>query len=399
MDRKEKYILMCQIDEVFSFEVTFGDKNDVRLLGKVSHFDSAPYGIKKNIDSEKINNAVFRFFNCRTISPMRWEYEEILKNTGTENGFDLAFQGHGLSLFDHYWYKKEGEDLRYEDINFFTNKWDDSFARIVLSGDYFKLKNVDLNVPDIVNAGWGVKGWICEDDGPKLYKLGIVKDHFEEPLAEVLCSRLAKRMFHNNEFCEYQLKKINDKYSSCSKVIINVDEELVPLSIVIPTEIYDIYRQKNTNRDMNNLFFEKIKEVDIPGINDFFIKLACWRSLCFANDLHFDNLSAIRNIKTGEIRLAPVFDFGGAFGSGKTGRQLLENINKATYLIVYFAFGDLNPDWDYSWYDPHSLDGFEDEIRELLSKSDFYNPQLIDNIIDVFQHQKASLDENSKKKI
>lgn len=397
MDRKEKYILMCQNDEVFSFEVIIGKSSDVILLEKLSHFDRAPYGIKKNIDSEKINNAVFRFFNSRTISPMRWDYEEILKNTGTENSFDLAFKGHGLSLFDHYWYKKEEENLRYEDINFFTNKWDDSFAKAVLNGNYSELKNVDLNVPDIVTSGWSAKGWIYEEDGPKLYKLGIAKDHYEEPLAEVLCSRLAKRMFHNNEFWEYQLREINDKYASCSKVIINVDEELIPLSNVVPSDIYFIYRQKNTNRDMNDLFFKKIKEVDIPGINDFFEKIACWRSLCFVNDLHFDNLSAIRNIKTGEIRLAPVFDFGGAFGSGKTGRQLLENINKATFLVVYFAYGDLRPNWDYSWYDPKSLDGFEDEIREMLSKSDFYNQSLIDNIIDVYQHQKASLDSLAKK--
>ena len=57
----------------------------------------------------------------------------------------------------------------------------------------------------------------------------------------------------------------------------------------------------------------------------------------------------------------------------------------------------LNPNWDYSWYDSTKLEGFEDEIREYLSKSEFYTPDLIDRIIEVFKLQKQSIDELSKK--
>ena len=71
----------------------------------------------------------------------------------------------------------------------------------------------------------------------------------------------------------------------------------------------------------------------------------------------------------------------------------LSNINKGTYLLIYFIYGGLDPNWDYSWYDKNKLIGFEDEIRDTLSKSDFYNEQLIDNIVDVYHHQKETLDE------
>ena len=33
---------------------------------------------------------------------------------------DLLFKGHGLSLSNHYWFKKENEKPSYDDINFFT---------------------------------------------------------------------------------------------------------------------------------------------------------------------------------------------------------------------------------------------------------------------------------------
>ena len=62
-------------------------------------------------------------------------------------------------------------------------------------------------------------------------------------------------------------------------------------------------------------------------------------------------------------------------------------------MIVYFLYRGLEKDWDYSWYNPDSLIGFEDEIREYLSKSDFYTPDLIDNIIEVYNEQKKYLNE------
>ena len=396
MDRTERYILMYQNNEVCSFDAVFGDRNAIRIVDRLKDFDKAPFGVGDKSDADTMNMALFRFFNGKTIASMRRDCETILKYTGTKSPFELSFKGHGLSLSNHYWFRKEDENLKYEDINFFTNKWDDSFARAVLSGNYEKLSHVDLNVPDIVTAGWGVKGWLIGEDGPRLYKLGIHEGHCEEALAEVLCSKLAQRMFKNNEFWEYRLEKVYGKYASVSKVIIGVDEELVPLSVIVPEELYSLYRQRSSDKIAADKFLERLSDVALPGAKEFFEKLAVWRSLCFVNDMHFDNLCAIRNIKTGQIRMAPAFDFGSAYGSGETGRKILSDINKGTYILIYFAFGDIKPEWDYSWYDPNSLDGFEDDIRETLSISDFYTPQLIDNIIDVYHHQKASLDEFAK---
>lgn len=386
---------MYQDDEVLSFKVTFARRNSVEVLEKLAHFDKAPYGMKEGTSQEELNRILFKFFNGRSIAHMRWDYKKILKYTGSKDEFELSFKGHGLSLSNHYWFKKEDEKLRYKDINFFTNKWDDSFARAVLTGNYKALKDVDLNVPDIVTQGWAVKGWLYED-GPKLYKLGIAKDHYEECLAEVLTSKMAQKLFKSGEVVEYELKEINRKYASVSKTMIGINEELVPLSDVLPHELYSIYRNRNHDRQLTKDFFNKIAECGLPGAYEFFVKLSCLKSLCFANDLHFDNLSIIRNIKTGQIRIAPLYDLASSFGSSETGRKIISNINKGTYLMVYFIYGNLDKNWDYSWYDNEALNGFEDVIRDILSKSDFYTPELIDNILDVYRHQKDSLDEIAK---
>ena len=387
---------MYQNDEVLSFQACFGKKNKIEVIEKLAHFDKAPYGMKEDSSIEELNRVLFKFFNGRTIASARWDYRDILKATKCKDEFELSFKGHGLSLSNHYWYRKEDERLRYEDINFFTNKWDDSFGRAVLNEDYKALETACLNVPDIVTAGWAVKGWIYDGE-PKLCKLGIDKGHSEEALGEVLASELAQRMFSKDEVLEYKLKMINGQYASVSKCMVGIDEEMVPLSSVLPNELYFLYTNRRDDREFFERFLYKLTEYGYAYLNQFFVKLKCLKSLCFVRDLHFGNISIIRNLTTGAIRVAPIYDLAGAYGGTKRGRDFLANLNKGTIFMVYFFFGRLDPKWDYSWYDPDQLIGFEDEMRKILSESDFYTDELIDNIIAVYQNQKQTLDEMAEK--
>lgn len=392
MKRKERLTLMYKDYEVLSFLVDYKN-NKVTVLEKLEHFDKAPYGMtNKGVD---INQILFRFFYSRMIPASRWDHQLILKNTGCSSSFELSFKGHGLSLSNHFWFKRKGENFKYKDINFFTNKWDDGFSKAIFSGDYDALKNCDLNVPDIVTPGWSVKTWVY-DNGPKLYKLGIVKDQYEDCLGEVLASKLAQRIFKDNEVVNYELVKIGDKYASVSPVMTKVNEEIFPISRIMPLELNELYYERNIDKNKTQEFFKKIKDFSMPEAYDLFVKLSVIKSLCFVSDLHFGNISVIKNSETGELRVAPIYDLAGAFGTSETGRKFLSNLNKGTYILVYYFFSTLDATWDYSWYDPSKLDGFEKEIKEILSKSEFYTPELIERIIAVFNYQKEALDKMAK---
>jgi len=396
MLNQETLTLMYKDYEVLTFIVDYVDRPKIRIIKELEHFDLAPYGVSKGNESN--NMRLLRFFNSRKISENRWDYDLIIKNIGCRDSFELAFKGHGLSLSNHYWFKREGEDLKYDDINFFSNKWDDSFARAVLNGKYEELSKCDLNVPDIVTQGWSVKGWIY-DNGPKLIKLGIVKDQYEDSLGEVLASRLASRILKEDEVLKYDLVKVNDKYGSICKPLVGIDEELVPLSVVLPNDLYELFLGKNNNKDKNREFFKRVSKFGMPELYELFVKISCIRSLCFVSDLHFDNICVIRNIKTGKLKPAPIHDLAGAFGTSRTGKEFITKLNKGSYFIIYFLFSFLESSWDYSWYDSTKLEGFEKEIRDILSKSNFYTPELIDRIIDVYKHQLEALNEISKKSV
>ena len=391
MSKKNVYILMFKDYEVLSFKVDLR-KCRATFIEKLDHFDKAPYGFDD--DNTNLDFKLMRFFNSRSIPFNRVGYKEIMKATHSKNGFHLSFKGHGLSLSNHYWYKKKGENLRYEDINFFTNKWDDSFGRALINENYKALEKASFNVPDIVMEGWGKKGWIYDEEkGPKLIKLGLDKDHYEEALGEVLASRLAQRLLGKGDALEYELVKVNDKYASSCSPMIGIDEELISFSDVLSLELNNLYRNFRFDKNVRQLFFEKLVEAGYQEFCSFFVKLSCLRTLCFVNDLHFGNASVIRDLNTGEIRTAPIYDLGGSFGSSRTAKSQLENPNKATMLLIYFMYSNLDPNWDYSWYDKNSLNGFEDEIREILSKSNFYTPDILDFIIAIFKQQKAALEE------
>lgn len=388
--RKKEYILMFKDEEVLSFSISFGRRNKLEVKEKLAHFDRAPFGLEDNLTMEELSDKLSNFFYKRTIPPTRYGIEEILKATKCESSLELSFKGHGLSLSTHYWFKQKDENLKYDDINFFSNPWDDSFGKALLRQDYEALAHVSYEVPDIVTNGWAEKGWIY-DNGPKLYKLGIAPGQIEESLSEVLTSRLARRMFNDESVLHYELKKIGDRYASVSKAMLGIDEELIPLSVVVPRELHKLYAGKGNDRDVTERFFKEIENSNIPHLHDFFVKLNCLRSLCFLNDLHMDNISVIRNLKTKEIRIAPLYDLAGAFGSTQRGKEFLSNLTQGSFLVVYFIYGNLDKNWDYSWFDPKTLDGFEDDIREILSKSDFYTPILIENIIQTYNSQKEAL--------
>ena len=394
-NKKNVYILMYKNFEILSFSVDFR-KSDITFLKKLEHFDKAPYGF--NEDDNEIANKLLSFFLSRSIPPQRRGYKEILKATHTRNGFNLSFKGHGLSLSNHYWYKKENEKLRYEDINFFTNKWDDSFGRALLSDDYDALTNASLNVPDIVTPGWGVKGWIYDEKrGPRLYKIGIGENNNEEALGEVLASRLAQRLFKKEDVLEYELEVINGKNASVSSPLVGIDEELIPLSAYLSFEMYRLYQGIRANKSLLKEFLIKLKEQGHVDLYTFFIKLNCLKSLCFVSDIHFGNISVIKNINTGDIRVAPLYDLGGSFGSGNTAKKYLANPDKTTLVLIYYLYSNLDPNWDYSWYDKDKLIGFEDEVKNILSKSSFYTTDIIDFVIAVYHQQKGSLDNLTSK--
>ena len=90
--------------------------------------------------------------------------------------------------------------------------------------------------------------------------------------------------------------------------------------------------------------------------------------LTFSRDLHTRNMGVIRDFETGAMRAAPLFDFDRAFGLSDYDRMLWASRHpNLASLVLAQAFSDIDASWDLSWYDPHALDGFADEVDRVLT--------------------------------
>lgn len=86
--------------------MVFSRVNKVKIIEELEHFEKAPFNINECISNEQKDLALLKFFNNACMPITRYDYKEVLKATGCKDGFELSFKGHGLSLSNHYWFKK-----------------------------------------------------------------------------------------------------------------------------------------------------------------------------------------------------------------------------------------------------------------------------------------------------
>lgn len=304
----------------------------------------------------------------RAISPMRRDKGEIIAAFGAKSPIDLALMGHGLSLSDLFWYRSPSSAERWEDVNFLDNGWDPGFGAAVLSGDYAGLAACSPDVPEATTSGHAVKAWERADDGVFLVKAGEYSDG-AELMGARLASDLCAALFDEGCFVPTRIVERRGRPCTASPLMLGADEELVDgnrLCAIAGTRKSGNLR---AGRDMAESFDALIGDfavIGIAGASAHVAKMACFSCLALLLDLNPSNFGAIHNVGSGVWRAAPIFDYDGSFGFPFKGVSISDMCANPlfTELLCAQRFAFLNPSWDWSWYNPRALDGFEDLIVE-----------------------------------
>ena len=193
--------------------------------------------------------------NSEQFKKQQWNYD-FLKLTS-----NLVVKSYGLSLSDQYWIKSGNDNKAWEDVNFFTNKFNFYSFVTNLKREYDYGSVDTLYSPDITTGGEVDKAWIIDSDGIRvLYKssntfLGL------EPINEWIASRICEilEIPHAN----YEVKIISnlDKKTMVSEcaTFINENTELIPAyQLVKHSE--NIEDDKKVN-DIVDLLNRNIKQV------------------------------------------------------------------------------------------------------------------------------------------
>ena len=358
--------LMQRDRELADFEVD-------PVTGEAHIVDTASNDLATSVGLTRQNGdkVLTKLVERRAISPIREDKDDVLAAFGAKSPVDLALRGHGLSLSDQFWYRVPGSVECWEDINFFDNEWDSSFGAAVLSGDYAGLAACSPDVPEVTTSGHAVKAWERDGDGISLVKASIYNDG-SELIGAKLASDLCAALFDEGCYVAMDIVERYGRPCSVSPLMLGADEELADGNRLFAM----VGLPENLGLNGGGITAETC-EASIGAYAAFGVadasahvaRLACFASLALLMDFNPGNFGAIRRVGSSEWRAAPIFDYDGSFGFPFKGISISDLCENPFFTQLFCAqrFSFLKPSWDWSWYDPRALEGFEDRIVEAFT--------------------------------
>lgn len=344
--------------------------NGIENIYDIYNIDYAPLSISnanKTLGANLLKQ-INDWFKGRGIPSWRKDLEKLLEKLNVSSPEELLNKSYALSLSDQYWLKEENSNVKWQDINFFTNDFEyeayleaslDSSSNLTTSTDKAILRS-----PNNTTDGMLQKGWIIEN-GKRILVKGTYTSSREEPFNEWLASQISKRLGFN--YCNYFVEW-TDKTKLISKCenFVSEDEEII--------SAYDVFKSEKKPNNINDyeFYIQTLEKHNVPNarknVEDMFIL----DYLMLNTDRHLKNFGVIRNANTLEwVRTTPIFDTGQSmecdkyldeinfsYGTGK----FFTNTNK-NYEDILKVIGK-----DIVNIDIKRLDGLCDEYHSLLEK-------------------------------
>ena len=368
-----KFTLMNKNKKVFDFE--YNDEDHLIVGFERNYPDNekyAPFGLIKNDSIDK--NGFNKWWKNRQIPASRNGLKEILNKNGIydEDNFDLLdAKAYCLSLSDQYWVKKYNENILWENINFFDNEFSEDIGKVLFSGE--TSLNLNLNTPDMTSNGNYEKRWKIINGDRYLIKAGG-KMINQEPFNEVIATKLYERILNADEYVKYELTYDNGKAVSICKNFITANTELIPAWKI--DEYYEV--EKNENKYEH--YIRCLNKLNIPNANLLVDKMLICDFILANKDRHFNNFGVIRNVETLEFeKVAPIFDNGCSLWFDENDMYVGEFF--LTKPFEEYEKKQVSLVKNIGWLDISKLDGFEEEVKEILLSNKLLSNERIEKII------------------
>lgn len=286
----------------------------------------------------------------------------------------------GLSLSDHYWMKPKDAEIKWADVNFYDNAFEEDLGWLLMGSDTaIDSDKISFMTPDAATNGCLPKGWHIVNGERLLFKTSSTLES-QQAFNEVIAAELMELM--GIPHADYQLRMIDNKPVCVTPDICNQNVEFIPM-----IGVFGLQKQLSSV----NLYQHTINCCKLLGCDDVQTKLDQMIVVDYLlrnEDRHCNNFGLIRNPDTLEILgFAPLFDSGTSLwmkhslwdsGTEKFECKPFRNqFDKQLELVK-----------DMSWFDPDKLNGFTDRIMEILNS---LGPEIIqdaqkERIITGFEH-------------
>ena len=334
----------------------------------------APFGLIKD---DKIDKTQFnRWWKNRQIPASRNGLKEILykSNIYDKDHFDLLdSKAYCLSLSDQYWVKSVDENILWEDINFFEHEFSEDIGKIFFDRNN-NLSNLNLNTPDMTSNGNYEKRWKIINGDRYLLKAGS-KMINQEPFNEVIATKLYERILNDDEYVKYSIVYENDRAVSICKNFITKETELIPAWKI--NEYYEFLNNENKYEH----YIPCLNNLKIPNANILVDKMIICDFILANKDRHFNNFGVIRNVETLKFeKAAPLFDNGCSLWFDENDMYVGEFF--LTKPFEEYEKTQVSLVRNFEWFDIQKLEGFTNEVKEILLSNKLLSQERIDKIIE-----------------
>lgn len=371
----------------FTYHRKTGQTADLKPLEGISF---APLGIGVRGKSPNKYD-LSAWLRARCIPDLRRNVRALLHRGRFASTAELMFDSWGLSLSDPYWLVPAESDVRWSNINYYENGYDQALGDFMLDVPEARFSQVasgeagySAHTPDVTTAGALVKTWVRKDGVNYLVKGGTGAEN-REPYNELLATRLLERILEPGEYVPYELVERHGRiYSSCAAMT-SLDWELVPAADVMT--VFSI----TEGRDLHRSYLRALDELGVANAQVAIDKMIAADYLMANFDRHVYNFGLLRNTEQlDRFRVAPLFDNGCGFYSRATTDELrCPRYFWESHPFCEYPSQQLALVEDVSWFDPARLDGFVDEVADVLGR----NPHLSDEFVEgVQRHTQRQID-------
>lgn len=331
-----------------------------------------------NVTRARLNS----WWTSRSIPRSRTHFHCLMSELNIQNPLILTEKCLGLSLSDRYWIDDSSHPHNWEAVNFFDNNFSEELGFLTLE------QNVLCNNPNFMSPNSTLNGnlrkkWTTINDKRILIKSG--SDFIsQEVYNEVIATCLHRRLLESDDFVPYSIYHENNRsYCSCPNML-DKDEEFIPALHIIQR-----FQRTDTQNDYQFLV-SCFENLGLHNVEPFLSKMFACDYLIGNFDRHYRNFGVIRNVETLKYtRIAPIFDTGSSLWCNV---QFLDTYTDYKYIVKPFrchsqSIQQLPFFSHFEWFTPEKLNGFTDEVRELLRSNPNMPQARIDQILIGIEHQ------------
>lgn len=253
----------------------------------------------------------YDWWRDRAIPKTRHGCQDALSKLGYNSTGSALVNNLALSLCDCYWIKPRETDLKWEDVNLFTNDFEDFFGEITLDNNFcIDLRN-KTKFNFATSQGELSKKWCIDENGDRYLVKGNYGNSYQQSLNELFACSIHKDQDFNN-YTRYKLVSLTTtnnqdalgclSYDFCTQNIemISAWELLQTVKIKKNESLYNPLKKVCLSLGMDKEYFENF--IDYQIMTDYLIT---------NTDRHMNNISILRNPDTLElIGFAPIYDSG-----------------------------------------------------------------------------------------